>query len=292
MSALPGRRGILCAAHSIYNKLREPTARRGVLARAISAPASAIAATVFCLGFASAAHGALEKELHEVNTSVGLLPTSATNDWKLETDPTLSIQNSTDDTSLFDLSTALPIEGMLDASFDPTKFQLALDPTTENFALGFSVQGLGAYDVVGFEVLLSTGGYVDVQETDGNPLLDTVTDVGDTTGGVETGIVDDIHFVLDPSLKNLALLATEDQLFYQLNLVALGSGPGFDPGIGTAFAGPDSYLTVEDANGNMDTTYNDPDEGEYIFSSSTVPEPAAFGLLGMAAAGALRRRRK
>ncbi|HEX4054871.1 MAG TPA: PEP-CTERM sorting domain-containing protein [Tepidisphaeraceae bacterium] len=280
MSAHPGTRGIVCAAH------------RRILATAISAPASAIAATMLCLGFVSVAHGALEKELHEVNTSVGLLPTSATNVWKLETDPVLSIQNSPDSlTSGFDLSTAIPIEGMLDASFDPTKFQLALDPGNE-FALGYSVQGLGAYSVTGFEVLLSTGGYVDVQETNGNPLEDTVMDVGDTQGGVETGVVDDIHFVLQSSLKNLALLATQDQLFYQLNLVAIGGGPGFDPGIGMTFAGPDSFLTVEDANGNMDTTTNDPDGGQYIYSSSTVPEPATIGLLGLASAGLLRRRQK
>ncbi len=146
MSAHPDRRGTPCAAHSIYNRVREPTAHREALTKAISAPASAIAATIFCLGFASAAHAALEKELHEVNTSVGLLPNSATNDWKLETDPCMSILPGTtpDYVSTFDLSTAIPIEGMLDASFDPTKFQLALDPTTNNFALGYSVQGLGA----------------------------------------------------------------------------------------------------------------------------------------------------
>src|ERR1700761_4822488 len=95
---------------------------------------SSAALAVACLGIASSAQAALQVSLHQVNTSVGLKPTNATNQWKLQTDP--AIENISND----------PVEYTLGAelnnTYDPTQFSLAVSPISGTYALGYSVQGI------------------------------------------------------------------------------------------------------------------------------------------------------
>ena len=61
-------------------------------------------AAVACLGAANGVYGAAQVALHQVNTSVGLLPSNAANKWKLQTDPVVTDP---------DFSQYIPIEGSL-----------------------------------------------------------------------------------------------------------------------------------------------------------------------------------
>jgi hypothetical protein len=245
-------------------------------------------AGALCLGFASTAHAALEAELHEVNTSVGLAPTSASNEWALITDP------STPDTSL---SNYIPEEGMLNNSFNPNDFQLAVSPYTNTFALGYSVQGVGAFEVTSFAVQMSGGGYYDVVQDPDNPNNSVVSAQGNVSG-TETGVVDDIFFELNGSEVNQDLPATVDQNFFQLNLVPVtspaDSPDSFSPGIGTVFADSSSFFTIIPAN-PLDTT--DPTiitnfSNGVINGSSTVPEPGSIGIIALSALGGLAARHR
>jgi hypothetical protein len=241
------------------------------------------------LASAPIGHAAIQVKLHEVNTSVGLKPTSSLNVWKLETDPTVTSSDGTD------LSIYIPSEGMLDNSFDPTKFQLALNPFTDNFSLSYTVQGLGAFQVDAFDVQMSGGGYIGVQMDPTNPNNSIITDIGDVSGH-ETGIVSGIFFTLVPSAVNQALPADQDQLFFQLNLIPINPGPNFDPGMGTVFPDPTSFLKIIPADPTDTTdppiiTYNDPPNGEYINPSSSVPEPLLTSFAFASAAGILALRR-
>lgn len=242
-------------------------------------------ASTLCLGFASTARAALEAELHEVITSVGLAPTTASNEWALITDPTMAASS---------LGNYIPSEGMLDNSFNPNDFQLALSPYTNNFALGYSVQGVGAFQVTSFAVQMSGGGYYDVVQDPTNPNNSVVSAQGNVTG-TETGVVDDIFFTLVGSLVNEDKPSTMDQNFFQLNLVPVTttsvSPDAFNPGIGTVFADSSSFYTIIPAN-PLDTT--DPTIITYfpdiIGSTTAVPEPLTLGVFALALGGLATRR--
>jgi hypothetical protein len=247
---------------------------------------------------AGTAHAALEVALHEVNTSVGLKPTNATNQWKLQTDP--EIENGSSATVL------VPLAGALDTTYDPSEFALDVDPTsnpliipttpiTPNYQLGYSVQGIDPFKVTSFDVYDTNGGFYHVAASS-NPLFDTVTPEPNSQNqlpnGIEAGLIAHINFVLDPSLKNEVLPATVDQLFYEANLTALHPPPNMNnPKDGTS-GSPGDFLTVGDPNDNTNTTtitFGDPG---VIFVPSALPEPTAVGLLCIGAAGLMGRRRK
>ena len=253
-----------------------------------------VAVSCFLLG--SVAHAALEKELHEVDTSIGLANTAA-NTWKLETDPVMS--PSAAPASIPEgetLSDFYPIAGVFDNTFDPTQFRLATDPPndpSDALGLGYSVEGIAPFTVTSFEVMclnssqVNDGSYILVQAT-GNGLDDSVTDVGDPDQAYETGQVDDITFQLDASEKTPGnpLPVTYDQNFFQLNLVALNGNPVIVPDLYSASGGPDGSLTISDSDGNTDTTNGN--NGTFV--TSYVPEPGTVSLLALCGVGLVKRR--
>jgi len=250
----------------------------------ITAPASAVAATLICLGVVSAADGAAETALKEANTSIGVLPTNATNKWKLITDPAITTPAlSTDDDTIIPMDYYV-IGGLLDNTYDASKYHLLQDATTNNYATGVSVEGVLPYEVLAFDVLMKGGGSVDVAVNASDPAVDTITDVGDVTGG-EAGEVDDIQFALIGDLRGEALTANNDQDFFDLVLI---DNEGTDPPMtGTAFAGPDSFITL----GPIDPT--NPDNVVITdINPSEVPEPASAVLMLVGATFMVLRRRK
>ncbi|MGD0463214.1 MAG: PEP-CTERM sorting domain-containing protein [Tepidisphaeraceae bacterium] len=260
-------------------------ARKSDLKAMITAPASAVAATLICLGLVSVAQGAAETKLKEANTSIGVLPTSVTNEWKLITDPAITtpapVDNTVDET--FDPSQYYVIGGSLDNTYDASKYHLLQDPTTDTYATGVSVEGVLPYEVTGFDVLMNGGGNVDVQVNPTDPAVDTVTKTGDTSDG-ELGEVDDITFALIGDLRGMAKTSDMDQDFFDLVLVDNeGTAP---PTTGTAFGGPDSFITlgpINPANPNVDITDINP---------SGLPEPASAALMLFGAGFMGLRRRK
>jgi hypothetical protein len=261
---------------------------------------SSIVVLSISLGIASAAKAGLEKELGEVDTSVGLTKANAvtaTQKWELTTDP----QDSTMDIGPLDSLDMYPLIGSLNNSWDPTKFNLATDTNpnavnqypTENplfFALGYTVMGVGPFEVTSFTVDMTGddpgdgGGSITVSENDSNPGVDNITDTGDYLG-TPTGVITDVVYQVIPSDRDEELTVANDQDFYQINLFEIGNDPNFDPGVGTADVGPDSYLTVTDFDGNTQTIPS------ADIMPSVTPEPASAALLGMAAIGLLARRR-
>lgn len=258
---------------------------------------------ISCLGVASSAQAALEVSLHEVNTSIGLKATNATNSWKLETDPSIpaiSIGNDTTDASY------IPIAGELNNTYDPTQFSLAVSPNanplitqanplTPNYQLGYSVEAIDPFSVTGFQVFDTNGGYYQVSISPSDPDDESVTPVN-SPNGIQAGIVDDITFVLNPSEKNEALPATQDQNFFELNLVALNNNPIIVPQDYTSSGGPGSYLEIGNPGGNNITLTNGqtgPDGQTVVFNGAMIPEPATLSLamLGMVGLAARRRRR-
>ena len=232
---------------------------------------------------ASAAQAALEAALHEVNTSVGLKPTSTTNIWKLETDPFSSDPI---------LSNYIPVSGVLDNTYDATQFKLAIDPAITSpsladpgYRLGYSVEGVPPFQVTSFEVM-DTIGYYTIAAT-ADPTIDTITPSTDPApNGVEAGAVDDITFSLIPSEQNEALPITEDQNFFELNLVALEGSPNIVGDLYSTTGIPNGSITIEDSQGNTDTT------GPGGINPSTLPEPASASLLAIGAIGLAARRRR
>jgi hypothetical protein len=236
---------------------------------------------------ASSAHAALEVSLHEVNTSIGLKPTSATNEWKLETDPVVPDAPTTDDT----------LGGELNNTYDPSQFQLAIDPSTGTYALGWSVENIDPFQVTSFQVYDTNGGFYTVSATS-NPNVDSVIPSapepdspynGPAPNGIEAGIVDDITFSLQPGLKNEALPATIDQNFFELNLVPLNDNPNIVPLDYSASGGPGSYLEIGDPEGDTPTFLTFP---ATTFDTSYVPEPTVLGILSLGVAGLAARRRR
>ncbi len=252
--------------------------------------------TLCCLPYS--AEAALQVALGEVNTSVGLAPTTTKNKWALQTDP--AIDNSA--TTGPDLSQDIPMEGMLNNSFDPTKFTLDTDPfpnpTTVppapapgaiTYGLGFTVMGLGAYQVVGFKVETVGDGLISVQQ---NPTFGQPDIVTGDIGGTPDGNILDIHFKLVPSMRNLALPATEDQLFYQINLTQIPDTTDFDPGVATTFVNNDSFLMIGPADPTAPPGQNLMTGPSGINGSSNVPEPTSLSLLVLGAIGLANRRRR
>jgi hypothetical protein len=262
------------------------------------------AAAAMALGFAAPmAHAALQVQLHQVNTSVGLQPTTATNKWKLQTDPSVTITNPTsnesdqeDPPSPFHFY--IPIAGQFGNTWDPTKFNLAVSPVTNTYSLGDTVDGLLPYQVLSFDVLMKDGGSYHVQEDPTNPALDDVIPNGDVGGG-EAGEIDNVNFALIGDLKSTAPSADSDPFLYEINLIPIDPGPDFDPGVATVKIGPNDFYTIgpsaSDPNSEdpVITTFNNPDEGQIINGATTgVPEPATSGLLAALTFGLFGRRPK
>ena len=231
-----------------------------------------------CLGVAPSARAALEVSLHEVNTSVGLKPTNATNQWKLETDPAVPDAPTVDDT----------LGGSVNNTYDPSQFKLATDTETGQYALGYSVQGIDPFIVTSFIVEDTVGSYT-VSENLTTDVQTVTPSVDPAPNNVEAGIVEDITFELNLSEQNEALPATMDQNFFQLNLVPLENIPNIIGANYSTYGAAGSYLLIGDPgdipNGTMlsfPTTTFDP---------SYVPEPAMIGLLGMGTLGLMARRR-
>jgi hypothetical protein len=251
-----------------------------------------------CFLFGSVAHAALEKELHEVDTSIGLANTAA-NTWKLETDPVMSPTNAPADIPEGEmLSDFYPVSGILDNTFDPTQFYLATTVAgseTAPLGLGYSVSGIDPFGVSSFEVMcldpdgVNRGSYILVQQTAGNGEADSVTDVGDPDQAMETGAVDDINYYLIASDKSATepLPVTVDQNFFELNLVPLTGNPVIVPDLYSASGGSDGTLVISDGNGNTDTT----NENNGTFTTSYIPEPTSAMLLGIPAMMLLKRSR-
>ncbi|MDP9172459.1 MAG: PEP-CTERM sorting domain-containing protein [Planctomycetota bacterium] len=241
-----------------------------------------LAGALACLGWLPKAQAALQVALHHANTSVGILPTSTLNKWKLQTDPAIPDQNVAD---------YIPVAGSLCNSYDPTKFKLAVNPITGNYALGDTAVGLGPFEVTSFDVQTKNGGLIDVKIDPTNPKKDVITDTGDVGGG-ESGNVLNIAFDLIPDRIAEALPAVQDQLFFELNLVQIGPGAApFNPGLVTAFPDAKSFITIVP----IDPLSNDPPQTtppEGIDPSNNLPEPAASGLIVLGATGWLGRRRR
>jgi hypothetical protein len=239
------------------------------------------------------AQAALEVALHEVNTSVGLKATNATNQWKLQTDP----QVNDPDSSL------VPLAGALDNTYDPTQFSLDVGPGgnpllaegVPDYQLGYSVQGDDPFKVTSFDVFYNNGGYYHVSASS-DPRFDNVTPVDEPSGG-EAGLVEHINFVLDPSLKNEVLPANQDQNFFELNLTALENTPNIIPMSYSTGGSPGDFVTIGDpgdgANTHTITFGGTGDDGDpVVFQTSYLPEPTAVGVLCIGAFGLMSRKKK
>jgi hypothetical protein len=233
---------------------------------------------ISCLGVVPSARAALEVSLHEVSTSVGLKPTNATNQWKLETDPAVIGAPDVDYT----------LGGSLNNTYDPTQFSLATDPATGTYALGYSVQAIDPFIVTSFIVEDTQGSY-SVAENLTTDVQTVTPSVNPAPNNVEAGIVEDITFELNLSEENEALPATMDQNFFQLNLNPLENIPQIVGANYSTYGADGSYLLIGDPGDIPDgTKLTFP---ETTFDPSYVPEPAMIGLLGMGTLGLMARRR-
>jgi hypothetical protein len=254
---------------------------------AITAPASAVAAALICFGMVSAAQGAAETKLKEANTSIGVLPTNATNQWKLITDPVITTPDATpSDEVVFDPMNYYVVSGSLDNSYDASKFHLLTD-SDGNYATGVTAEGVLPYQVTGFDVLMNGGGDIKVEVNPANPAVDIITPTGDVTDG-EKGEVDDITFSLIGDLRSEAKTSNNDENFFDLVLVD-NDGVTGPPTTGTVFAGPDSNIVL----GPVDPT--DPNNvtiTDINPMSLSVPEPGSTALMLVSAGFMSLRRRK
>jgi hypothetical protein len=269
---------------------------------------------VSCLLAAPAAEAALQTAAGKVNTSVGLTKANAktaTQQWQLATDPTIPAESVGGTFVLPPADTNIhnyfPTSGVLDNTFDPTQFKLALNSSGQ-FALGDTVQGLSPFEVTSFKVLVDnvdgtdTGSYFLVQQT-ANPLVDLVTPVSSFESpdagqepdmNAETGAVNDITFDLVASEKGVnlddglfhPLPVDEDQNFYQINLIPLEDNPDIQPLLYSSSGDPDGSLTISDGGGNTVTT-----TGPDNFTTSYLPEPGSVALIAMSSVGLMKRRR-
>jgi hypothetical protein len=273
----------VCAAAGIVEE--------GALRIKILAPFSAVAATLICLGSVSVAHGAAETALKEANTSIGVLPTNATNKWKLITDPVVNtpVPANTPDGNQVSIipMNYIVIGGNLENTYDATQFHLLQD-NTGNYATGVSVEGILPYEILGFDVVTMDGGSIDVTVNPTNPAVDLITN--DTTngpvGGGESGTVDNIKFALIGDLRGDAATADVDSNFFDLVLI---DNDGFTgpPTTGTVSGGPGGEIDL----GPTDPT--DPTVVPITFiNPQSVPEPTTAGLMLLGTAFMGLRRRK
>ncbi len=274
----------VCAA---VNKVEEGSLRIKILA-----PFSAVAATLICLGSVSVAHGAAETALKEANTSIGVLPTTSTNKWKLITDPAVNTPApaGTPDSNqvMIDPNDYIVIGGNLANMYDPTK-QHILQDSSGNYATGVSVEGILPYEILGFDVVTKDGGSIDVSVNPANPAVDLITDdtANGAVGGGESGTVDNIKFALIGDLRSEAVTAINDADFFDLVLVD-NDGVTGPPTTGMVLGGPGGEIDLGP------TDPNDPNVVPITIINPqilSVPEPSSIGLLlvGAAALG-LRRR--
>jgi hypothetical protein len=241
-------------------------------------PAFGLTAAAVCLGIAPVAHAALEKSLHEADTSIGLLPTNATNIWKLETDPVVP------DTTDLNIQDYIPVSGVLNNTYDATQFHLALDPVTNNYALGYSVESIEPFQVTSFDVVFNNGGYDAVSQT-ADPTVPVVTPINDPSGG-EAGIVDNITFAVVPSEENEDLPANQDQDFFFLNLLSnSGGAPLIVPFDYSASGGSITIEIPGEPSSTMTISGTD-------VITSYVPEPSTVGVFSIVAAGLFMRPKK
>ena len=263
-----------------------PFRRWGLLACALllASPCLALGAQQVALGF--------------VNTSTGVKPTSTKNKDALITDPSLSFVEGSTPMDFF------PAEGLLNTHFDPTQYQLYVDPNVGTFSLGTTVQGAFPYQVLGFEVQTSDGGLIDVQDNGNNG--DTYSQITSgpldptdgAVGGTETGNVYDIHFKIINDEQSSALSSDQDQNFYQLFLTRIGANPpGDDSTFPTTFANDPadtSFVTFDPEEGTTGlsdfTVINGVDGG--VINGSVVPEVSSAGFLAIGGLTLFLRRRK
>ena len=253
-----------------------------------------LAALALGFAFACDAQAALQLALGEVNTSVGVKPTTTANKWKLQTDPEI------DSSSTNFLDNYIPVEGSLCNSYDPTKFTLDVNPNTGTYGLGYSVEGLGPYQVIGFDVLMNGGGFIDVHENPTPGGADIVTLLGNTTGGQSGEVLNIRYQIIADQVQNAGPVDL-DQLFYELNLTQIGNSPTFDPGIVTTFGNVNSFLTINPTSGAapgslpITTTFNatgGPDGGPNFQASNNVPEPTSLSLLAIGVLSLATRRNR
>ncbi|HEY1921337.1 MAG TPA: PEP-CTERM sorting domain-containing protein [Tepidisphaeraceae bacterium] len=263
-------------------------AKKRALSAKLFAPVSAVAATLICLGSVSVAHGAAETALKEANTSIGVLPTNATNKWKLITDPVVNtpapVTSPDSSNVMIDPSQYLVVGGVLANTYDASMFHLLQD-SSGNYATGVSVEGVLPYEILGFDVLMKNGGSIDVEVNSTNHAVDTITDVGDIGGG-ELGEVDDIQFSLIGDLRSEALTANLDQNFFDLVLID-NDGVTGPPTTGTVIGGPGGQVDL----GPIDPT--DPNVVPItVINPMSVPEPTSASLVLLSAGVMALRRHK
>lgn len=249
-------------------------------------------------GLATSAQAALEVTLGEVNTSVGVKPTTTANKWKLQTDPEIDSSSTGPD-----LSQYIPVAGSLNNSYDPTKFHLAVDPTSNTYAIGATVDPLGPFIITSFDVLMNGGGFYNVQI---NPLNfngpSLVTALGNVSGG-ESGQVLNITYELLNQQRGQASPVDVDQYFYEINLIQNTTDPNFTPGVVTTFGNVNSFLTIDPITDTdqtpaleITTTFN-PTSGpgggpNFQPSTNAVPEPTSLTLLAIGALTLASRRNR
>jgi hypothetical protein len=282
----------VCPVTSVATNVVAKFTQQGSFSAKVFASASAVAATLICLGSVSVAHGAAETALKEANTSIGVLPTNTTNKWKLITDPAVNTPvpaNTPDSNQVsIDPNDYIVIGGNLENTFDPTQVHILQD-NTGNYATGVSVEGILPYEILGFDVVTKDGGSVDVSVNPANPAVDIITD--DTTngpvGGGESGTVDNIKFALIGDLRGDAVTAINDANFFDLVLI---DNEGFTgpPTTGTVTGGPGGEIDL----GPTDPT--DPNIVPIVIinpQTLSVPEPSSIGLLLLGASALGLRRR-
>ena len=201
----------------------------------------------FCLYTAPSAFGAAAVALGKVNTSLGVVPNTVTNKWKLQADPAIASSNS-GPTSRPSPTDPIFVFGSLSVSYDPTILTLAT--VSNKGKIGCinyltAVQGMGDYVVTGYDILTNDGGYYQVDLTN---CRHPVTLVGNVGGG-EAGEVFDIQFQVNKCEVKTVPIDTTDQFFFVVNLSTITGQGTDDPGLASIFANeeegfPTDSLTI------------------------------------------------